>query len=38
MKRGGKANEVADLTVFLGSDMSSYITGQVIEINGGMNT
>ncbi|GAA4851464.1 3-oxoacyl-[acyl-carrier-protein] reductase [Algivirga pacifica] len=38
MKRGGKAEEVADLTAFLASDMSSYITGQVIEINGGMNT
>jgi len=38
MKRGGQAEEVADLTVFLGSDMSTYITGQVIEINGGMNT
>jgi len=38
MKRGGEASEVADLTVFLGSDMSTYITGQVIEINGGMNT
>lgn len=38
MQRPGKADEVADLCVFLGSDMSSYITGQVIEINGGMNT
>ena len=38
MKRGGQADEVADLAVFLGSDMSTYITGQVIEINGGMNT
>lgn len=38
MQRPGKAKEVADLCVFLGSDMSSYITGQVIEINGGMNT
>ncbi len=38
MKRGGQANEVADLTAFLASDMSTYITGQVIEINGGMNT
>ncbi|MEH0154119.1 3-oxoacyl-[acyl-carrier-protein] reductase [Limibacter armeniacum] len=38
MKRGGKADEVADLTAFLASDMSTYITGQVIEINGGMNT
>jgi len=38
LKRAGSADEVADLTVFLGSDMSQYITGQVIEINGGMNT
>ncbi|MCS6833086.1 MAG: 3-oxoacyl-[acyl-carrier-protein] reductase [Flammeovirgaceae bacterium] len=38
MQRPGKAEEVADLCVFLGSHMSSYITGQVIEINGGMNT
>jgi 3-oxoacyl-[acyl-carrier protein] reductase len=38
MKRGGTAEEVADLAVFLASDMSTYITGQVIEINGGMNT
>lgn len=38
MKRGGRAEEVADLTVFLASDRSTYITGQVIEINGGMNT
>ncbi|MDW7690413.1 3-oxoacyl-[acyl-carrier-protein] reductase [Flammeovirgaceae bacterium SG7u.111] len=38
MKRGGTADEVADLTIFLASDMSTYITGQVLEINGGMNT
>lgn len=38
MKRAGKADEVADLCVFLASDMSTYITGQVLEINGGMNT
>jgi len=38
MKRGGTAEEVADLTIFLASDLSTYITGQVIEINGGMNT
>ncbi len=38
LKRAGTPEEVADLTVFLGSDMSQYITGQVIEINGGMNT
>ncbi len=38
LKRAGTANEVAELCAFLGSDMSAYITGQVIEINGGMNT
>lgn len=38
LKRAGSAEEVADLCVFLGSDQSSYITGQVIEINGGMHT
>ena len=38
LKRGGSPEEVADLTVFLASDMSKYITGQIIEINGGMNT
>jgi len=38
LKRAGTADEVADLCVFLGSDMSSYITGQTIEINGGLNT
>jgi 3-oxoacyl-[acyl-carrier protein] reductase len=38
MKRAGTADEVADLAVFLGSDLSTYITGQVLEINGGMNT
>jgi 3-oxoacyl-[acyl-carrier protein] reductase len=34
--RFGKADEVADLVAFLASDRSSYITGQVIGINGGM--
>ncbi len=38
LKRVGTVQEVADLVVFLASDMSNYITGQVIEINGGMNT
>lgn len=38
MRRAGTADEVADLAVFLASDLSAYITGQVLEINGGMNT
>jgi 3-oxoacyl-[acyl-carrier protein] reductase len=36
LKRGGSPKDVADLTVFLGSDMSAYITGQVINVCGGM--
>lgn len=34
--RAGEANEVADAVIFLSSDMSSYITGEVIRIDGGM--
>lgn len=36
MKRAGKADEVADLISFLASPRASYITGQVISINGGI--
>ncbi|KXX69537.1 3-oxoacyl-[acyl-carrier-protein] reductase [Flammeovirga sp. SJP92] len=36
MKRGGKPEEVADLCIFLVSDMSTYITAQTLEIHGGM--
>ncbi len=35
--RFGKAEEIADTTLFLASDMSSYITGQVISTCGGLN-
>ncbi len=38
LKRGGSPDDVADACVFLGSDMSSYITGQVIQVDGGMLT
>ena len=36
LKRMGTAKEVAELIYFLGSENSSYITGQVINIDGGM--
>ncbi len=38
LKRGGKPEDVADACVFLGSGMSTYITGQVIQVDGGMLT
>jgi 3-oxoacyl-[acyl-carrier protein] reductase len=36
LKRMGKVQEVADLAVFLASDRASYITGEVIRVDGGM--
>jgi len=36
MKRAGTAKEVADTAVFLASDLSEYITAQVIGVDGGM--
>ncbi|MEO5600096.1 MAG: 3-oxoacyl-[acyl-carrier-protein] reductase [Cyclobacteriaceae bacterium] len=38
MKRGGRPEDVADACVFLASELSSYITGQVIQVDGGMLT
>jgi len=36
MKRVGQPQDVADTALFLASDMSAYITGQCINVNGGM--
>lgn len=36
LKRAGEPEDVANLCVFLGSDMSTYITGQVMTVDGGM--
>jgi len=36
LKRGGKPEDIANAALFLGSDMSTYITAQVIGIDGGM--
>lgn len=38
LKRGGSPDDVANACVFLGSDMSSYMTGQVLQVDGGMLT
>lgn len=38
LKRGGKPEDVAECALFLASDMSAYITGQVIQVDGGMLT
>ena len=38
LKRGGNPSDVGNACVFLASDMSSYITGQVLHVDGGMLT
>ena len=38
LKRIGKPEDVANACIFLASDMSEYITGQVIQVDGGMLT
>lgn len=38
LKRGGTPEDVANLALFLASPMSAYITGQVINVDGGMLT
>ncbi len=38
LRRGGTPEDVANVTAFLGSDLSAYVSGQVINVCGGMNT
>lgn len=38
LKRGGTPEDVANVCVFLASDMSAYVTGQTINVDGGMLT
>lgn len=38
LRRGGTPEDVANATLFLASDLSSYVSGQVINVCGGMNT
>ena len=38
MRRGGLPEEVAKVALFLASDLSSYVSGQVISVCGAMNT
>ena len=38
LKRGGSPDDIANACVFLASDLSSYVTGQVLNVDGGMLT
>lgn len=38
LKRGGSPEDIANACVFLASDLSAYVTGQVLHVDGGMNT
>lgn len=37
LRRGGNTNDIANTALYLASDLSSYVSGQVIQVDGGMN-
>ncbi|MBQ5880629.1 MAG: SDR family oxidoreductase, partial [Bacteroidaceae bacterium] len=37
LRRGGQPEDIANVAVFLASDLASYVSGQVIQVDGGMN-
>lgn len=37
MRRGGTVDDIANTALYLASDLSSYVTGQVLQVDGGMN-
>ena len=37
LRRAGTVDDIANVATFLASDMSSYVSGQVIQVDGGMN-
>ena len=37
LRRGGQTEDIANVATFLASEMSSYVSGQVIQVDGGMN-